>query len=102
MTQCDIGATTAAWRDRQALGRTFEKRCPGVSRAARLASVFLSTSRTATSLFGSAPVSPLPLTVDVIAQIVTVPSLSTRPVRFRSPSVAGAHGRPVTEFVPGG
>ena len=28
----------------------------------------------ATSLFGSAPWSPLPLTVEVIAQIVTVPS----------------------------
>jgi hypothetical protein len=45
-----------------------------------------------TSAFGSAPWSPLPLTVEVVAQIVTVPSALTLPVRFRSPSVAGAHG----------
>ncbi len=41
-----------------------------------------------TSLFGPAPWSPLPLTIDVIAQIVTVPSRLTRPVR-----VAQAVGR---------
>ena len=33
-----------------------------------------------TSLFGSAPWSPLPLTVEVMAQIVTEPSGLTRPV----------------------
>ena len=35
--------------------------------------------------------SPLPLTVEVIAQIVTLPSRLTWPVRLRSPSVAGAY-----------
>ena len=51
----------------------------------------LSWSVTSTSLFGSAPWSPLPLTVEVTAQIVTVPLWLTRPVMLRSPSVAGAH-----------
>lgn len=41
--------------------------------------------------------SPLPLTVKVMAQIVTVPSRFTLPVMLRRPSVAGAQGR----FVPG-
>lgn len=62
----------------------------------------LSTSRTATSRFGSAPTSPLPLTVDVIAQIVTVPSRSTRPVRLRRPAIAGAHGSAVAALLPTG
>ncbi|HEY6493783.1 MAG TPA: helix-turn-helix transcriptional regulator, partial [Trebonia sp.] len=55
-----------------------------------------------TSWFGSAPWSPPPLTVEVTAQIVTVPLALTLPVRFRRPSVAGAHGRLVTELVPAG
>src|SRR5580698_5866673 len=42
-----------------------------------------------TSLFGSAPVSPLVLTVEVMAQMVTVPSLFTLPVMLRKPAVAG-------------
>ena len=54
-----------------------------------------SRSVMATTLFGSAPWSPLPLTVDVSAQIVAVPFRLTRPVMLRRPSVAGAHGRPV-------
>jgi hypothetical protein len=33
----------------------------------------------------------VPLTVEVMAQTVTVPSLFTRPLMLRSPSVAGAH-----------
>jgi len=45
-----------------------------------------------TSLFGSAPWSPPPLTVEVIAQIVAVPFGLTRPMRLRRPSVAGDHG----------
>jgi hypothetical protein len=55
-----------------------------------------------TSRFGSAPWSPLPLTVEVIPQIVTVPFGFTRPVMLRSPSVAGAHGSPVTALIPDG
>ncbi len=47
-----------------------------------------------TSLFGSAPWSLLPLTVEVMAQIVTEPPGLTRPVRLRRPSVAGAHPGP--------
>jgi hypothetical protein len=63
--------------------------------------VAASLSVIATSLFGSAPWSPFPLTVEVIAYMVAVvPSLLTVPVMLRSPSVAGAHGRPVDEFVP--
>ena len=61
--------------------------------AAVVALVLFNTSRTATSRFGSAPTSSLTLTVDVIAQIVTVPSRSTRPFRLR---------RPVTELLPVG
>ena len=55
-----------------------------------------------TSLFGSAPWSPAPLTVDVMAQIVTLPSRYTRPVMLRRPSVAGAHGSPVAALLPVG
>src|ERR1700722_3803478 len=55
-----------------------------------------------TSLFGSAPWSPPPLTVAVMAQIVTVPSELTRPVMLRRPSVAGDHGRPVAALLPVG
>ena len=55
-----------------------------------------------TSWFGSAPWSPLPLTVEVIAQIVTVPLALTRPVMLRSPSVAGDHGSPVAALLPVG
>ena len=61
-----------------------------------------SVSVTITSLFGSAPWSPLPLTVEVIAQIVTVPSRLTRPVMLRRPSVAGDHGFPVAALLPEG
>ena len=43
-----------------------------------------------TSWFGSTPWSPFPLTVEVIAHTVTVPSAFTRPVMLRRPSV----GRP--------
>ena len=50
----------------------------------------------------SAPWSPLPLTVDVMAEIVTVPSRFTRPVMLRRPSVAGAHGRPLAGLFPVG
>ena len=46
-----------------------------------------------TSLFGSAPWSPEPLTVEVEAHSDTVPLELTRPVRFRRPPVAGAHGQ---------
>ena len=56
----------------------------------------------ATSLFGSAPWSPPPLTVEVMAQIVTVPFGLTRPVMLRRPSVAGAHGSPVAALSPVG
>src|SRR5215472_5585137 len=55
-----------------------------------------------TSLLGSAPWSPLPLTVEVMAQIVAVPSPLLRPMMLRSPSVAGDQGRPVAELVPVG
>jgi predicted ATPase/DNA-binding CsgD family transcriptional regulator len=55
-----------------------------------------------TSWFGSAPWSPPPLTVEVTAQMVTVPFGLTLPVMFRRPSVAGAHGKFVTELVPVG
>ena len=55
-----------------------------------------------TTWLGSAPWSPPPLTVEVTAQIVTVPSRLTRPVMLRSPSVAGAHGSPVTLLSPVG
>jgi len=40
--------------------------------------------------------------VEEIAQIVTVPSGFTRPVRLRRPSVAGAQGSPVAVLVPVG
>ena len=62
----------------------------------------LSGSVIATSLFGSAPWSPLPLTVEVMAQMVTVPLGLTRPVMSRRPSVAGAHGRLVAALIPAG
>ena len=40
-------------------------------------------------------------TVEVIVyKVAVVPSLLTVPLMLRSPSVAGAHGRPVDEFVP--
>lgn len=61
-----------------------------------------SRSVTVTSLFGSAPGSALPLTVEVDAQRVTVPSRLAFPVRLRRPSVAGAHGPPVAGLVPVG
>jgi hypothetical protein len=47
------------------------------------ADVALTWSVIATSLFGSAPWSPPPLTVEVMAQIVTVPFGLTRPVMCR-------------------
>ena len=71
-----------------------------LSVAGRLVAAKLSVI--ATSLFGSAPWSPFPLTVEVTPQIVTVPSPFTRPVMLRRPSVAGAHGSPVAEIVAGG
>ena len=55
-----------------------------------------------TSLLGSAPWSPLPLTVEVMAQIVAVPSPLLRPMMLRSPSVAGDQGRRVTKLLPEG
>jgi hypothetical protein len=55
-----------------------------------------------TSLSGSAPVSPPPLTVDLTAQIVAMPSRPTRPVSARKPSVAGDYGPPVTGLMPVG
>src|ERR1700677_1114827 len=61
-----------------------------------------SWSVTATSWFASAPWSPPPLTVEVIAQMLTVPLALTLPVRLRRPSVAGAHGRPVAALLPDG
>jgi hypothetical protein len=64
--------------------------------------VALRLSVTETSWFGSAPWSPPPLTVEVTAQIVTVPLGLTGPVRLRRPSVAGAQGRPVTALTPVG
>jgi len=54
----------------------------------------------ATSKFGSAPWSSFPLTVEVIAQMVTVPSSFTLPVMLRRPSVAGLQGRPVATLFP--
>ena len=81
---------------RFAAARTVVKRSLPGSAVARTASVVT------TSWFGSAPWSPLPLTVDVIAQMLTVPSRLTRPVMFRSPSVAGAQGRAVTGLSPVG
>src|SRR5579862_4315605 len=59
------------------------------SPAATLGSMFASTSVIATSLFGSAPGSPLLEIVEVIPQIVTVPSPFTLPAILRIPSVAG-------------
>jgi hypothetical protein len=53
-------------------------------------------------LLGSAPWSPPPLTVEVTAQIDTVPSEFTWPAIDRRPSVAGDHGSPVAELVPVG
>ena len=64
--------------------------------------VAFSESVISTSWFGSAPWSPPPLTVEVTAQMETVPSRLTWPVRLRRPSVAGAHGSPVTELTPVG
>jgi hypothetical protein len=55
-----------------------------------------------TSWFGSAPVSVLPLTVEVIAQIVAVPSRLTRPTRWRRPSAAGDQGSPALGLRPVG
>jgi hypothetical protein len=56
----------------------------------------------AATLFGSAPWSLLPLTVDVTAQFVALPSWFTRPVMLRRPPVAGAHGSPVAALLPVG
>src|SRR3984957_18272875 len=69
--------------------RTVRKLSPAAGAAAVSGSVI------STSLFGSAPWSPPPLTVEVTAQIVAVPFGLTRPVMLRRPSVAGAQGRPV-------
>src|SRR5580693_2084784 len=55
-----------------------------------------------TSLFGSAPWSPSPLTVEVMPQTVAVPFGLTRPSMLRRPSVAGAQGRPVAALSPVG
>ena len=66
------------------------------------AEVALGWSVIVTSLLGSAPWSPLPLTVEVMAQIVTVPFGLTRPVMLRRPSVAGAQGSPVALLSPAG
>jgi hypothetical protein len=55
-----------------------------------------------TTLFGSAPWSPPPLTVEVTPQMVTVPFRLTWPVMFRNPSVAGAQGSPLAALSPDG
>jgi len=71
--------------------RIVRKFSPVAGRAAFSGSVI------STSLFGSAPWSP-PLTVEVMAQIVTVPLGLTRPVMFvqpvggRRPRLAGRRG----------
>ena len=69
--------------------RIVRKFSPVAGRAAFSGSVI------STSLFGSAPWSPPPLTVEVMAQIVTVPLGLTRPVMLCSPSAAADHGWPV-------
>jgi hypothetical protein len=69
--------------------RIVRKVSPVAGRAAFSGSVI------STSLFGSAPWSPPPLTVEVMAQIVTVPLGLTRPVMLCSPSAATGHGWPV-------
>jgi len=68
---------------------TAVRRVVNCSLAATAGSVLERTSVMDTSLFGSAPWSPLALMVEVTAQMVTVPSLFTLPVRLRRPSVAG-------------
>src|ERR1017187_1167699 len=78
---------------------------PAVRSVAKLSApgaVAASWSVMVTSLLGAAPWSPSPLTVEVMVQILTVPSGLTRPVMFRRPSVAGAHGRPVAGLLPAG
>src|SRR5271157_719234 len=60
-----------------------------VSAAAPEAVVLASVSVMDTSLLGSAPWSPLALTVEVTAKTVTVPLEFTMPVILRRPSVAG-------------
>src|ERR1035441_7467524 len=50
----------------------------------------LTRSLTFTSLFGSAPVSPLALIVDVMAKMVTVPSPLCLPAVVGQPPVAGS------------
>src|SRR6201995_3020818 len=84
--------------------RTSPKRAVSIALKRSLAGrlVAASLSVIMTSRFGSAPWSPPPLTVEVIAQIVAVPSRLTWPVMFSRPSVAGHHGRIVTELVPVG
>jgi hypothetical protein len=76
--------------------RIVRKLSPVAGRAAFSGSVI------STSLFGSAPWSPPPLTVEMMAQIVTVPLGLTRPVMLRSPSAAADHGWPVAAFSPVG
>ena len=73
----------------------YQKATAGREVAARLSLI-------STSLLGSAPWSPPPLTVEVTAQSDTVPSAFTLPVIDRRPSVAGDHGSPVAELVPVG
>ena len=65
--------------------------------------VLVRASRTATRRLGSAPWSPLPLTVEVMPQMMASPvCLSTKPVMLRRPSVAGAQGRLVEALLPVG
>ena len=59
------------------------------SLAALAAVVLASVSVIETKKLGSAPWSPLELTVEVTAQMVTVPSPFTLPAMLRRPSVAG-------------
>ncbi len=75
-----------------------------VSLVGAVGPVALSASVTATTWLGSAPWSPLPLIVEVVAQMVTVPSPLTWPIMLRRPSVAGAQlpDLPPTELVPVG
>src|ERR1700722_4026960 len=70
--------------------------------AANDGSVFAALSTTTTRRFGSAPVSPFPLTVEVIAQMATKPSGPFSPVMLRKPSVAGAQGKWVAGLLPVG
>ena len=90
-----VNETPRSTRPKPAV-RIVRKLSPVAGRAAFSGSVI------SASLFGSAPWSPPPLTVEMMAQIVTVPLGLTRPVTLRSPSAAADHGWPVAAFSPVG